>query len=242
VVVTCPHCKILVDTDHAAYVEDDLILCEHCGNEFLAPPDPRRTPASPEIPEPPPAPPRIVVSADDVPGHPAVEHPGSGARAVRAVSPAATFAWAVGILAMFVLLIGQYTYVMRNDLALYPPLRPWLEKLCAYAGCQIPLLHAPDQMRVVARDVRRHPTVADGLMVSLTFANRASYRQAYPLIQLTFLDMRDQVVAQRRFTPAEYLAHDADIAAGMPAGSAVQATIEIVDPGASAVNFTLEFY
>jgi hypothetical protein len=246
-VVTCPHCKILIDTDQAAYVDDDLILCEHCGNEFMAPPDPRRTAAAPPapaaVPEPPPAPPRIVISADEMPGHPPIEHSGKrGAHAAHTVSAVATFSWSLGILVLLVLLAGQFGYFMRDDLARYPPLRPWIEKLCAYAGCRVPLLHAPGQMRVLARDVRRHPTAADGLLVSVTFSNQASYRQAYPLIQLTFLDMRDRIAARRSFAPEDYLSRDADIAAGIPAGAAVQATIEIVDPGANAVNFTLEFY
>jgi hypothetical protein len=172
-----------------------------------------------------------------VPGHPL-----AGATALAPASrPAATLFWTLGILLLLALLAGQYGYYMRDQLALHPPLRPWIERLCAYAGCRVPLLHAPDRIRVMARDIRRHPAVADGLMVSVTFANQAAYRQAYPVIQLSFFDMRDQAVARRGFLPAEYLPRGLDAAAGMAAGAAVQATLEIVDPGPDAVNFTLEF-
>ena len=78
--------------------------------------------------------------------------------------------------------------------------------------------------------------------IRVGFANEAPFRQAYPVIQLSFFDMRDQAVARRSFVPAEYLPHGLDPTAGMAAGSAVQATLEIVDPGTNAVNFTFEFH
>jgi hypothetical protein len=281
-IIACPHCKALVDTEHAAYVEEDLVLCEHCGNDFLAsrqipPPETVSTssaagdpatgtgtisaatdpaavvkradvtaslqPQSPVTLDIEPSEPhRIVISADDIPGRPK-RPPGSGAAsAARSTRTWATLLWTLGNLILLLGLAAQYAYIDRDDLARYPILQPWIERLCAYTGCRAPLLRAPDQIKVMGRDVRRHPSVTDGLMVSLTFSNQASFRQAYPLVQLTFFDLHDQPVASRRFGPQEYLTPGTDITAGIPAGETVQATLEIVDPGPNAVNFMFEFY
>lgn len=153
----------------------------------------------------------------------------------------ATAGWTVGILLLLCALAVQFAYFMRDDLARHAALRPMLLQLCAYAGCEIPLLRAPEQIRMVARDIRRHQTARDALRVSLTFANDADFAQAYPTIQLRFFDMRDRVLAERRFTPEEYLPQNIDMASGIPARGALQAVIEIGDPGADAVNFTFDF-
>lgn len=251
----CPHCGQPVDVRRQD-VGDGLLACEHCGELFS-----RKTPAEavaharavPDIigalygePEPEPAP--IRVAPEDALGHrpavpppPAVEAP-VVFRPPRRRGMFATLVWTLGILILLLALAGQFAYFMRDELARHAPLRPWLMQLCDYAGCEIPLLRAPAQIRMVARDIRRHPMARDALRVSLTFANDAAFAQAYPIIQLSFFDLRDRVLAQRRFTPQEYLPQNIDMTAGIPAHGALQTVIEIVDPGAEAVNFTFDFF
>lgn len=158
----------------------------------------------------------------------------------RAVRPA-TLLWTAGILVLLAVLAGQIAWQLRDQLARHQPLRPLLTTLCAYAGCEIPLLRAPERVRIVARDIRRHPEANDALRVSLTFSNDANFAQAWPDIRLRFLDLRDRVIAERRFAPEEYLPQNIDMTNGMPAHGALQTALEIVDPGADAVNFTFEF-
>jgi hypothetical protein len=220
------------------------------------PPPPPPLPAAPEpaAPEPAtPAPlPTLQASPEDTrsPAAPAAVTAGTAAD-TPPVPPAAarrrrrgrlaTAGWTLGILLLLFALAVQFAYFMRDELARHAALRPWLTQLCAHTGCEIPLLRAPEQIRMVARDIRRHPTARDALRVSLTFANDADFAQSYPVIQLRFFDMRDRVLAQRRFTPQEYLPQNIDMAAGMPAHGALQTVMEIGDPGADAVNFTFDF-
>ena len=152
-----------------------------------------------------------------------------------------TAAWSAGILALLFLLIAQYGYFMRNSLAGYPPLRPWLEKLCAAAHCTIPPLRDVAKITLLNRDVRSHPTVKGALLITATLVNRAAFTQPFPILQISFSDLAGKVIALRRFRPAEYLGKDADLQHGMPPGKRIHIVMAVVDPGRQAVTFRFDF-
>jgi hypothetical protein len=229
---TCPHCHNAVDVGDGSAV----MLCEYCGREF----HPAATPVIAGTPAEPPPPPqyRLRITPEEravhLGRHPAAATP---RRAPARHHPLATLGWALGILVLAAALAVQYAYFMREDLARHVALRPWLERLCSYAHCQIPLLRDPASIRIVARDIRRHPSAEGALRVMLTLENDSPYVQAYPAIQLSFLDFRGKLLARRRFTPQEYLSVTLDPSRGMPVRQPVQSVIDIVDPGPEAVNF-----
>ncbi|MBK8164284.1 MAG: DUF3426 domain-containing protein [Gammaproteobacteria bacterium] len=241
---TCPHCHNAVDVGDGSAV----MLCEYCGREF----HPAATPviaAMPEsaLPEPAPAeyaPPesaprpqyRLQISPEERATLGPRAHVATAA-ASATHSPFATLTWSVGILVLVGALLVQYAYFMREDLARHSALRPWLETLCTYAQCEIPLLRDPARVRIAGRDIRRHPETEGALRVMLTLENEAAHVQAYPIIQLSFFDVRDRLLARRRFTPQEYLSVTVNPALGMPVRQPVQTMIDIVDPGPDAVNF-----
>lgn len=103
-----------------------------------------------------------------------------------------TALWSSGIILLLALLAIQYVYAMRNDLARTPEFRPVLEQLCAvvknFARCEIPLRRALTQIEMQGRNIRPHPRFENALLVSVTLLNKASFRQAYPAIELTLAD------------------------------------------------------
>lgn len=237
---TCPHCHNAVDVGDGSAV----MLCEYCGREFhpaatpaIAAPAADATPSG-SAPRPRY---RLQISAEERAAHLGRQPPGAGPVPAPAQHhPLATLAWVFGILVLVVALLTQYAYFMREELARHAPLRPWLEVLCSYAQCKIPLLRDPAQVRIAGRDIRRHPDADGALRVMLTLANEAPYIQAYPVIQLSFFDVRDRLLARRRFTPQEYLAVSVNPALGMPVRQPVQTVIDLVDPGPDAVNFEFQ--
>lgn len=263
---TCPHCHNAVDVGDGSAV----MLCEYCGREFHPAATPVISAAAETEPTVPAAPsPGPVESAPPpVPPEPgpASRPPGPAprpayrlqispeervalgprARAAAAAAPVrhhplATLSWSLGILVLVAALLLQYAYFMRADLAArHVALRPWLETLCLYARCEIPLLRDPTQVRIVARDIRRHPDAAGALRVLLTLENQAPRIQAYPVIQLSFFDFHDRLLARRRFTPREYLPVALPPDQGMPSRQPVQTVIDIADPGPDAVNFEFQ--
>lgn len=147
---------------------------------------------------------------------------------------AATALWALGIVALLALLIAQYAYFMREDLARYAALRPALENLCAVvntlAPCEIPLRRDVSQIAMQEREVTAHPSVADALMASVILVNKAPFPQPYPSVELTLADTSGTIVAKRRFQPSEYLEKDAAIKSGMAPGQVVPVLLELAAP------------
>lgn len=235
---TCPHCHNAVDVGDGSAV----MLCEYCGREFHPAATPVIAAAAADTPSPEPAPKpqyRLQITPEERATH-LGQKAATSAGAPAAHHPLATLSWAVGILVLSAALLIQYAYFMREDLARHAPLRPWLEMLCSYAQCKIPLLREPANIRIVGRDIRRHPNAEGALRVMLTLENEASYVQAYPIIQLSFFDFRDKLLARRRFTPQEYLSVTMNLAQGMPVKQPVQSVIDLVDPGPDAVNFEFQ--
>ena len=90
--------------------------------------------------------------------------------------------------------------------------------------------------------VRSHPTEPDALEVSFVFHNDAATPQAFPKLALAFSDIDNHLLANRLFSPDEYLPPELSILKQMPPKSSVQIQLELADPGKEAVNYKVELY
>ncbi len=113
---------------------------------------------------------------------------------------------------------------------------------------QQPLLDSPtaslrdlDQIQLLSRDMRSHPTQPDTLSLSLTIVNRAPRSQAFPGLEVILLDSSGQTLTSRLFEPVEYLAEDANIETGMTPEAYLHIKLDLADPGRQAVGFELHF-
>ncbi len=122
-----------------------------------------------------------------------------------------------------------------------PALQPLVTQVCARLPCRYSGPRDVSQIKLVNRDIRLHPKVNNALLISATFINRASFKQPYPDITITLSDLSGAMVAQRRFTPAEYLGRLNSPFLLMPSNKPVQIALEVVDPGKDAVNFEFTF-
>ncbi|HTQ99369.1 MAG TPA: DUF3426 domain-containing protein, partial [Candidatus Acidoferrum sp.] len=61
--------------------------------------------------------------------------------------------------------------------------------------------------------------------------------QTFPNLELDFSDPTNKLMANRLFTPQEYLPAELQQVDKMPAKSSVQVQLELVDPGSEAVNY-----
>jgi len=89
--------------------------------------------------------------------------------------------------------------------------------------------------------VRSHPRLEQTLEVSIVFSNEADLPQPFPALELGFADINNRVLSNRLFNPPEYLPEQLRAIGEMPPHSSVQVLLELVDPGAAAVNYTLAF-
>ena len=137
------------------------------------------------------------------------------------------------------LLVGQFGWFNQAELSQQEELRGWYELLCDHLRCE--LLEFTDVTKIKTRKlvVRSHPDVDKALIVDAIIFNDSQFAQPFPLLALSFSDMENKLVASRRFKPAEYLAGELTGNHQMPAQTEVHLSLEIVDPGTSAVSYQL---
>ncbi len=148
----------------------------------------------------------------------------------------------LAILIFSAVLLGQLAFFRSSQLVdKVPALQSMVEKFCTSVPCVYSGPRDVNQIKLVSRDIRLHPKVDNALLISATFINRASFKQAYPDITVTLSDLSGAIVAQRQFKPAEYLGRLNSPFLLMSSGKPVQIALEVVDPGKDAVNFEFTF-
>lgn len=134
-------------------------------------------------------------------------------RAVRIVM-------AVGSVILLIALLGQATYVFRDQIAAwFPRTKPALANICARLGCQVGL---PAQIESVSIESSELQTLSpDSATFALTvlLRNHGSTEQAWPNIELTLNDNNEKPIARRVFVPREYLTEAGDAKKGFAARS-----------------------
>lgn len=163
--------------------------------------------------------------------------------AKRRWHPALTGPWAAQVL--LVILLGillplQYLFQHQTRLLQDPTWRPVYETICTIARCTLPPRTDLTAIRNDHLRVSTHPTNSDYLQVDIQLFNAAPFPQPFPVLELSFTDIRGQVVAADRLQPVDYLP-TADLAATQPlaANSLRPLTLTLLNPGEHAVNYQL---
>ena len=139
-------------------------------------------------------------------------------------------------------LATQYVIYHFEELARQDQYRPWFETICPEIGCSLPSKVDISQVRSTNLVVRSHPQYMDALMVDAILYNRAPFAQPFPLLELRFADLNGQLIASSRFRPSEYLSGELAGQDEMPPQTPIHISLEIKDPGAKAVNYSLSFH
>jgi len=223
--------------------QEEVIHCRHCQLEFTLSLTPR-PPATGENTTAPKqeAPFKINLSPQEL-DRLATQEGGrqTGATAGRP-RPRGTWAWSLANLLLILGFCVQYSYFMRAPLSRHQALRPWLETLCQYAHCRIPLMRDLSRIKIIARNISPHPKLAGALTVSVTLLNTAPFTQPFPELELRFSKLDHKPLAWRRFTPRQYLPADIAVDQGLAPQTPVAITLELVDPGQRAVNYEFGLY
>ncbi len=134
---------------------------------------------------------------------------------------------------------GQYVFFHAPKLSQKIEYRPWLQRFCDFLPCELAAYSDLQHIHVERLSVHSHPDLADSLIVELILTNTASDRQAYPGLVLRFDDLAGRQIAARRFSPREYLPQNLATVALMPMDKAVSIKLAIVDPGETAVSYSV---
>ncbi|WP_444891437.1 DUF3426 domain-containing protein [Microbulbifer sp. DLAB2-AA] len=155
----------------------------------------------------------------------------------KAVSP---WLWRLLLPALVILLLLQVGYFQFDRLSKQQPWRKIYAVACPLFGCTLPPLRDARAIQASNLMVRSHPQLEGALIVDAVLLNTAPYPQAFPNLLLNFSDLKNKAVASRRFSPQEYLQGELAGRKLMPQGSPIHIAIEVVDPGAEAVNYEMK--
>ncbi|UUC49727.1 DUF3426 domain-containing protein [Pseudomonas citronellolis] len=150
--------------------------------------------------------------------------------------------WLLLILLALAGLGGQYVAYHFDELAREDAYRPWFAELCPQLGCTLPSKVDVEQIRSSNLVVRSHPDFSGALVVDAIIYNRASFSQPFPLLELRFADLNGQLIASRSFKPSEYLGGELAGRSEMPPQTPIHVSLDILDPGPKAVNYSLSFH
>jgi predicted Zn finger-like uncharacterized protein len=161
-------------------------------------------------------------------------------------SPVKNTSWPFTLVALLLVLAlsVQLVFHFRSETATaVPALRPALLALSEALGAEIPLPHHVELVSIETSDLQADPSRSNLLVLQAILRNRAAYRQAYPLLELSLTDTQDNAIARRVFQPNEYLSPQnpsgQDFAAN--AEIAVRVWIEVKDISAAGYRLYI-FY
>lgn len=178
-----------------------------------------------------------LIWGDDAPMDVSEEEEDEPPSRERGYSWLSTGAWPIGVLVLLTLLLGQYAYFMREELARYQSFRPALEAVCAVVRivnpCEVPLMQDTARINMQNSELRPHLTVQDALLINATLINEANFIQPYPTLGLSFSDTNGATISARRFQPAEYLDANVGIEQGMPPQTPIPISLEIASPSSN---------
>jgi len=164
------------------------------------------------------------------------------AKAVRTWRDIAKTTASVCILLLLVAaLAAQYLWANRNLYQHSPALYPLFASSCALFNCSIPPFSDMSAFRGEALTVVPGPAGSNSLIVSFVLTNSAPLAQTAPVLILSFYTAAQRSVALREFAPADYLPPSSNPYKALGAGERVTIKLELIDPGAEAVNYTVAF-
>ncbi len=122
---------------------------------------------------------------------------------------------------------------------------PWLQSTLTRLGVKQappqPVFRAPEQIELLSRELKAHPFRPGVLLLTATIVNRADRSQPYPDIDVTLLDINGRKLNQSLFKPGDYLSHSSELRTGMKPQAQLTFSLDMLDPGDSAVGFELQF-
>jgi len=153
----------------------------------------------------------------------------------------ATLLWSIGILFLITTLMLEYIWFNRNQFNQIPQLQAGIEKLCQHFSCKQMSMRDASKIELLDRNVYSHPKEKNALIIDLTIQNNADFAQPYPVMQVDFSNVRGNVVAARRFFPKDYLHSDVSDNQLIAPNKSIKLSMEIQDPGKSALTYEFSF-
>ncbi len=146
--------------------------------------------------------------------------------------------WSIGALLLTAVVLWQMRSFYLEDLSQIPALRPYLQKFCQVAVCQVPLRRDAKLIDLVGTHVENHPDVPGALRVTASLVNRANFSQPYPLLEVMLTNKLGGVTGRRAYTPTDY--GKSPTKALLEPNVVSQVTIDLASPNERAVGYEIQ--
>jgi len=146
--------------------------------------------------------------------------------------------WWSGIVVLGLLLMTQFIDMDRAALSQNAVIGPSLQAVYAALGHPLSTPVSISDWSVGALNVTTDPDSNGALSITGSLANQAGFVQPWPMLRVVLTDRFGETLRSRDFKPADYLAGGQANAVLAP-GLAARFRLDIVDPGADAVGFSL---
>jgi hypothetical protein len=147
----------------------------------------------------------------------------------------------LGCVMLAAALAAQLAWARRVALIRDPATQSWALRVCTSLDCRLPPIRDIAKLELLSRDIRPDPDAAGALTITATLRNDARFRQPWPIVVVELTDLDNNVVAMRRFRPAEYMPDPARRTAGIAPETTAAVAFEVADPGKRAVSFHFGF-
>lgn len=149
-------------------------------------------------------------------------------------------AWIFGCVLLGLVFAMQVVYAMRAQVAQnYPMTRPWLESVCAKAGCNVPWVNDPQLLKLEDSELLEVPGRPSEIALGARIRNLAPHAQEFPHLELTLTDLTGQAAARRVLRPADYLGRAPVTGEVMSAGSELAVQMRLDTPRIKATGYEL---
>lgn len=149
------------------------------------------------------------------------------------------FFWGLGNMLVLTILAIQITYFYSTELGRNPDLKLHIQRVCKYLGCVIQPQIDAGLIELAKTRVSPHPRYANVLRLRVTLINRASFSQAYPLMEVSLSNHSGELVGRRTYRPEEYLRKKKNLSQNMIPNVIVHAKLEITSPNRRADGFEI---
>lgn len=103
-------------------------------------------------------------------------------------------------------------------------------------------LATADTVQIITRDMHRHPSLDDAIVISATLRNPGEQTLAWPVLEIRLYDASQQVLGARRLPPSAYLSSGAAVERGMAPELMVPVILEFVVGTTEPSGFELRFF
>jgi hypothetical protein len=173
------------------------------------------------------------------------EHHFAMTREARARAPSRMLWYLLGgvlSIVLVVVLIAQLAWWRREAVMIFwPDSQAIFARVCGELGCQLTPPRDIDGLQVEASDLRQ----VDGphrLELRVPLRNRYGIALAYPAIELTLFDEKNNVAIRRILWPQDYVPPGTTIATGLPAHTTQTMIVRLDSGNAIATNFRVQIF